>query len=69
MRSRRQLYQSRNQRGSKRWSACYIDDAILGAYNIQDSTLRRCVTVIGSLWETALIVEAGLTGGYVPARV
>jgi hypothetical protein len=24
------------------------------------------VTVIGSLWETALIVEAGVTGGYVP---
>jgi hypothetical protein len=27
------------------------------------------VTVLGSFWETALIVEAGLTGDYVPARV
>jgi hypothetical protein len=27
------------------------------------------VTVLGSFRETALIVEAGLTGGYVPARV
>jgi hypothetical protein len=27
------------------------------------------VTVIGSLRETALIVEAGLPGGYLPARV
>jgi hypothetical protein len=30
--------------------------------------IRVCVTVLGSLRETALIVEAGLTGGYVPAR-
>jgi hypothetical protein len=27
------------------------------------------VTVLGSFRETALIVEAGLTGGYVRARV
>jgi hypothetical protein len=27
------------------------------------------VTVVGSFRETAFIVEAGLTGGYVPARV
>jgi hypothetical protein len=27
------------------------------------------VTVLGSFRETALIVEASLTGGYVPARV
>jgi hypothetical protein len=27
------------------------------------------VTVLGSFRETALIVEAGLTGDYVPARV
>jgi hypothetical protein len=28
-----------------------------------------CVTVLGSFRETALVVEAGLTGGYVPAHV
>jgi hypothetical protein len=27
------------------------------------------VTVVGSFQETSLIVETGLTGGYVPARV
>jgi hypothetical protein len=27
------------------------------------------VTVLGSFWETALIVEAGLISSYVPARV
>jgi hypothetical protein len=29
----------------------------------------HCVTVLGSFRETAFVVEAGLTGGYVPARV
>jgi hypothetical protein len=30
--------------------------------------LRKVVTVLRSLRETALIVEAALTGGYLPAR-
>jgi hypothetical protein len=33
------------------------------------SALGLHVTVLGSFRETALIVEAGLTGDYVPARV
>jgi hypothetical protein len=36
---------------------------------MSDSLIKEDVTVIGSLQETALIVEAGFTGGYVPAHV
>jgi hypothetical protein len=33
-----------------------------------DDDRTWAVTVLGSLRETALIVEAALTGGYLPAR-
>jgi hypothetical protein len=37
--------------------------------NFPEALRKQGVTVLGSFRETALIVEAGLTGDYVPARV
>jgi hypothetical protein len=31
--------------------------------------MRLHVMVLGSFWETVLIVEAGITGGYLLARI